>query len=238
MKNTMRKLATNTGVMILAIIAVSGISLYFNVDTLFSQASKDSQTHAGALMVGNVQVVVKDESGNIISYRQGSNHIVATGMQLIGQQVFGSGASGNNSNVTGGGYIEWMEIGNGSGTGTCSDPPGPPVLGWNNETLECPLLTCNRVQAEINRFTVTEAPTDKAQINMTAIATFDGGSGCDGISIDEAGFWNNLTSDAAIAWPNPAPVDNRMFARNTFGSVTLSAADQLELTWKFTFTDS
>jgi len=110
-ENTMKKLATNTGVMILAIIAVSGISLYFNVDTLFSQASKDSQTHAGALMVGNVQVVVKDESGNIIAYRQGSNHIVATGMQLIGQQVFGSGASGNNSNVTGGGYIEWMEIG-------------------------------------------------------------------------------------------------------------------------------
>ena len=112
MKNTMRKLATNTGVMILAIIAVSGISLYFNVDTLFSQASKDSQTHAGALMLGNVEVVVKDESGNIIAYRQGSNHIVATGMQLIAQQVFGNTGGGNNSNVTGGGYIEWMEIGN------------------------------------------------------------------------------------------------------------------------------
>jgi hypothetical protein len=43
-------------------------------------------------------------------------------------------------------------------------------------------------------------------------------------------MWNNSTTPAV------APT-GQMFARNTFGAVTLTSTDSLELTWRFTFTD-
>ena len=48
------------------------------------------------------------------------------------------------------------------------------------------------------------------------------------MNIQEAAIYNNQTVGAG----------GEMFARNTFGSVDLTASDSLELTWRFTFTDS
>jgi len=42
----------------------------------------------GALMTGNVKITQFDGEGNIIAYRQTSNNIVDTGMDLIIRQVF------------------------------------------------------------------------------------------------------------------------------------------------------
>jgi len=233
----------------IAIIAISAGAITLNLDqfTGINGAQK-----SGALMVTNVEAVVKDEAGNIISYRQGDNHIVASGMVLLAQQTFGPGVGGspasNNTNATDpasiGGTVRFMEIGNGNGTGACPGGAGSPILGWFNETLECPIATCARQSAIIYRHDPTNigpggsGPTSHAQLDVTAIATFAGSAGCNGNSIDEAGIWQNGTQTGSPAWPNPAPNDNRMFARNTFGSVNLSTSDSLELTWRFTFTDS
>jgi len=75
-----------------------------------------------------------------------------------------------------------------------------------------------------------------AQINITAVATFDGAN-CYAKIIHEAGFW----TDSNNTNTNGGPGTNRegwMFARNTFGNVDLTVNDSLELTWTFTFTDS
>ncbi len=73
----------------LAIIAVSGIMIFYNLDTFYASDNNASKSMHGALLVSNVEVVQRDEAGNIVAYRQGANHIVATGMELIARQVFG-----------------------------------------------------------------------------------------------------------------------------------------------------
>ncbi len=253
----MKTLATNTGVIMMAIIAISGIMIFYNLDTFYASDNNASKSMHGALLVSNVEVVQRDEAGNIVAYRQGNNHIVATGMELIARQVFGCGAVGcNNTNNTitapfpgSGGVVTYMEIGNGSGAGgagACTDTSGPGAsfrLGWDNQTLECPLSVpfgCARELALVDRNFAVEDPSppgsDAAQINITAVATFSGGSNCDANNIGEAGFWNNVTTGPSyISGSEPG---NIMFARNTFGTVNLSTSDSLELTWKFTFTDS
>jgi hypothetical protein len=267
----MKKLATNTGVLVLALIAVSGVSILLNLDTFYAPNDDLSKTSGGALLLSNVEVVKYDDAGNIVAYRQGANHIVDSGMEIIARQVFGPGAnpqsgsptnaaptvSNNTNNTFGwGGLVQYMEIGNGTGasipttTATCgtgASGPGP-VLGWNNKSLECPLsvsFNCARELAVIHRFNATEDPTplnsDAAQINMTAVATFSGGANCAANNIGEAGIWTNATSDNINGGPiygEPREGGNNMFARNTFGTVNLSTSDSLELTWKFTFTDS
>jgi len=265
----MIKLATNTGVMILAIIAVSGVAIFTNLDTFYG-TSDSSVSKAGhsALFMSNVEVILRDDSGNIIAYRQGGNHIVASGMEIIARQVFGEGANpqtgspfnapstqSNNTNRTAGwgGVVQFMEIGNGTGAsvpfavatcGTGAAGPGP-ILGFDNKSLECPLSVafgCARELAVIHRFNATEDPTpagsDAAQINMTAVATFSGGSFCAANNIGEAGIWTSVTSGPIYSDPVVRTGGNNMFARNTFGTVNLSTSDSLELTWKFTFTDS
>ena len=252
----MIKLATNTGVMILAIIAVSGVAIFTNLDALFPAAdTKISTVGHSALFMSNVEVVHRDGAGNIVAYRQGSNHIVLGGMELISRQVFGSGG-GNNTNVTGldptgnfnygSGLVRFMSIGNGSDGGDCVTVGAGPKLGFDNMTLECPLFdlpaNCLRETAVITRFNATEQPTatDQAQINITAVALFSGGgaNSCAADNIAEAGIWNTLAGGPDFHGPTGPVAGNLMFARNSFGSVDLSVSDSLELTWKFTFTDS
>jgi len=253
----MKELATNTRVIMLAIIAVSGVTLFFTFDEIIASDSETSKTSNGMLFVGNVEVVKRDGAGNIVAYRQGDNHIVLGGMELIARQVFGNTlGTSNNTNFTGiddashnfaGGTVEYMSIGNGSALGSCSNVGAPPtpVLGFDNTTLECPLFNlasnCLRELAEIRRENATEKPvlTDQAQINLTAVATFSGGGGnsCAAQNIGEAGLWNNATGGPGYYSGGPE-TGNLMFARNVFGTVNLSTSDSLELTWKFTFTDS
>jgi len=250
----MKKLATNTGVIMLAIIAVSGVTIFFSFDEIFAPDNKTPKTSGVALMTTNVEVVKKDGAGNIVAYRQGSNHIVLGGMELIARQVFGNSLpASNNTNATGvddathnfaGGVVQYMSIGNGTGSkSSCTTSGSGPILGFDNTTLECPLFelapSCARQLADIQRFNATEKPTatDAAQINLTAVATFSGGSNCAAVSIGEAGLWNNATGGPGFYTGGPEN-DNLMFARNTFGSVNIGSSDSLELTWKFTFTDS
>jgi len=246
----------------LAIIAVSGVTLFFTFDEIIASDSKTSKTSNGMLFVGNVEAIKRDGAGNIVAYRQGDNHIVLGGMELISRQVFGNSCQGicgtsnntNSSGVTdathnfGGGVVEYMSIGNGSALGDCTTfgSPPTPILGFDNTTLECPLFNlgpgCLRELAEIRRENATENPqtADQAQINITAVATFSGGGGnsCAAQNIGEAGLWNNLTGGPGFYAPDGPESNNVMFARNTFGTVNLSTSDSLELTWKFTFTDS
>lgn len=244
----------NTGVIMLAIIAVSGVTILFNFDEIFTPINETSKAGYGPSLVGNVEIVQRDSTGNIIAYRQGSNEIVLGGMEIIARQVFGPGAAGgNNTNSTGeqgllnfgGGTVQYMSIGNGTNAGDCTSVGTSPVLGFDNTTLECPLFDlatiCLREQAVINRFNASDTipSTLAAQLNLTAVATFSGAApnSCAAQNIGEAGIWTNATGG-----PNyyvlGQETGNMMFARNTFGTVNLSISDSLELTWKFTFTDN
>ncbi len=60
----MIKLATNTGVLILAIIAVTGVAIFTNLDTLFPATDINISTAGhSALMISNVEVIKRDGTG-------------------------------------------------------------------------------------------------------------------------------------------------------------------------------
>ncbi len=144
-----------------------------------------------------------------------------------------------------GGTVKYMNIGNGTDPLSHADR----LLSAQIDDSGVRPSGCERIIARIQNTTTTntnrtgfDAATqvfggaNLAQINITAVATFDGAN-CYAKIIHEAGFWtdSNITHTAG----GPGIVDNGwMFARNTFGNVDLTVNDSLELTWTFTFTDS
>lgn len=187
---------------------------------------------SGALLTGNVKVTQYDENGNIIAYRQSDNHIVFHGMEIIMGQVFNGM---NDTYATKVSPVSHMEIGTSGDPGVYAT-----ALRWNDTDIVTPVGgACVREVAVIDN--VTQGNSHKwpsschgtegfganpcsAQMNVTARSTFTGAD-CAAVSIDEAGIFND-------------PAAGLMFARNTFGSVTLNPLDSLALDWEFTFTDS
>jgi len=200
-----------------------------------------------AYMVGNVKVTHLDQDGQIIGYRQGTNHITATGMTVIMAQVFQgiNGSLPHPLNVSG--TVAWMEV------GTDGDASYANELRWNDTDIHAPVGgNCIRVQATIANASIAHTSPQNcnydstfypgnwdgvsgrndcaARMNVTAQADFTGAN-CAALDIDEAGIF---TSSSAGAFP----ATGLMFARNTFGSVDLGALDTLQLQWEFTFKDT
>ena len=221
---------TRTSVLLVTLMVASvGGTLAFTQGFDLSLNSLDNQKSqvAGALLTGNVKVTQLDETGNVIAYRQSDNHIVANGMKIIMGQVF------NGVNET---YawpvrsVTHMEIGDAGENVYAS------ALRWNDTALANGLVGagCLRQPTAIDNSsnviphkagsTCAPATACFARFNVTLESSFSGAT-CGFASIDEAGVFTD--SSAGL-----------MFARNTFGSVTLMALDTLQLNWEFTFTDS
>ncbi len=194
---------------------------------------------SGAFLSGHMTAVIKDDAGNIVAYRQADNAIVNNGMALIAGQVF----SNINASlpVPTAGRVGWMAIGNNSGTSTPDSNSTALFCSLEDATTDAGCAggghidrtSCVRLASTMSN--VTAHDTDEslpgpsngiARINVTAVATFDGAD-CESQDISEAGIFNHPTKDTG-----------EMFAHNTFGSVTLTSTDSLELTWRFTFTDN
>ncbi|MGQ0792145.1 MAG: hypothetical protein ACT4NJ_08005 [Nitrosopumilaceae archaeon] len=195
----------------------------------------------GALLTGNVKVTQFDGDGNIIAYRQSDNHIVRSGMEIIMAQVFGDMNSTSkmpNLDSSLVHPVRYMQIGT----------DGERRLLHNDTSIQAPIAGCVRQLATITNSSAQGAhgaPAGcndigtlcSAQMNVTATASFLGTASCNVASIDEAGIFDNSTTDTT-AGDAPGNGGGLMFARNTFGSVTLNMLDTLQLDWEFTFTDS
>ena len=219
---------TNTRVLMVTLIIASvggTFAIVEGLDLTFDQTNNSPGT--GMLLTGNVKVTQFDEAGNIIAYRQTDNHIVRHGMEIIMGQVFNQvNQSYPDTTVR---PVSHMEI------GTAGENVYLSALRWNDTDINTPVGgACVRQVAAIDNVTQgashkspsTCAPATacSAQMNVTATASFSGAQ-CAIASIDEAGIFND-------------PAAGLMFARNTFGSVTLNMLDTLQLDWEFTFTDS
>jgi len=234
------------GVLTTVVLLVSVGAIYaVNFESDMS-LNKSAGPSGAAYMVGNVKVTHFDQDGQVIGYRQGTNHITATGMTIIMAQVF-QGVNGSLTdieNVTG--TVAWMEI------GTDGDASYANELRWNDTDIHAPVGgNCIRVQAVITNGTNAHtAPLScdssplspgvyngvdgrndcAARMNVTAQADFLGAN-CNTLDIDEAGIFTS--SSAGVP-----PASGLMFARNTFGSVDLGVLDTLQLQWEFTFKDT
>jgi len=246
----MKTISKNMVPIMVALIAVSAgaaFAVSHNI-ALQSLGYTSPSPESGTYMTGHVEAIVRDNDGVIKAYRQADNAIVTVGLESLADQLFfeytefgGASIDGQNNHTNStGGRFGYMNIGNASTV--------PDAL---NVGLACPLLSagdracapggasesqnrpsCGAITSKVWN-TKAIKRTDglfPAQLNVTAIATFDGAN-CNSGTIQEAGMWNNNTTPAV------AP-KGQMFARNTFGAVTLTTTDSLELTWRFTFTDN
>ena len=218
---------TNTRVLMVTLIIASvggTFAIVEGLDLTFDQTNNSPGT--GMLLTGNVKVTQFDEAGNIIAYRQTDNHIVRHGMEIIMGQVFNQM---NESYAVPVRPVSHMEI------GIAGENVYASALRWNDTDINTPVGGgCIRQVATIDNVTqgnshksgssCSPATACSAQMNVTATASFSGAQ-CAIASIDEAGIFND-------------PAAGLMFARNTFGSVTLNMLDTLQLDWEFTFTDS
>ena len=233
----MKIIMTHTRVLMLTLV-IASIGGTYAITTGFDLTldSASNSAPSGALLTGNVKVTHYDEDGNVIGYRQSDNHIVYHGMEIIMGQVF-NGINGSYPDTTVR-PVSHMEIGIDGDPGVYAT-----ALRWNDTDVVTPVSdtvpACVRVVAVIDNMTQGnshKSPSTchgtqgfganpcSAQMNVTARSTFTG-MNCAIASIDEAGIFND-------------PAGGLMFARNTFGSVTLNMLDSLALDWEFTFTDS
>ena len=257
----MKNSPKNIGLLMVTIVAISVGFTYFTITEFHEAGIELDRVSTGSLLNGNVLVRVFDEDGAVKAFRQTDNHIVVTGMEILASQLFndtrGSVTAGytaiawrnytDNDSGTGnpgsntGGTIKYMEIGNGTAVLGPLDRELDAALSDSTDALD---PDCNRQIAQIDNGTDTSGNNDAgtentgtfAQINITAIATFDGANCAAGI-IQEAGIWTDSNATGATNGPGQDDA-GWMFARNTFGSVSLTTNDSLELTWTFTFTDS
>jgi hypothetical protein len=220
----------NIGLMAVLVAITAGTS-YAMFNSADLQSTSLNNPIATTKIIGHVEAVVHDQAGNIIAYRQADNAIVNTGLDVLAHQLFladGLQSGGNHTNSTNGAF-GWMNIGNQSvpAPAPTDTELGCALISAGNGGAPCgtnrPL--CAAQLSEINWKTAYDNG-GFSRMNVTAIATFDGAV-CNSNDIQEAGMWNNATT----------PENGQMFARNTFGKVTLTTTDSLELTWRFTFTD-
>ena len=233
----MKITTTNIVVMMVAIVAISAGSTFALTQSMIDF---ESFKPSGALLMGNVKITQTDGDGNVIAYRQSSNHITSQGMEMIMINVFSdinASSAGWTTSPTGETTkVRWMEIGT----------AGEWELLFNDTDLRNNVGgTCLRQDSAIANVSSHKYPIDPAlcfvtpaarggvastcfaRMNVTAMASFSGMQ-CSGVlDIDEAGIFNDPTSNTG-----------EMFARNTFGGVVLNPPDTLALDWEFTFSDS
>jgi len=235
---------------ILVIASVGGTFAVIQGSDLINPNSQSSLSTSTPFITGNVKVIQFDENGNIKAYRQTDNHIVKEGMELIMARVFaGINTTTNYPNPTVGlpNMVRWMQIGTN----------GEQRLLHNNTDIATPIAGCVRQLATISNSTYLGVPQPahkyplacvepncSAQMNVTAVASFQGSASCNVNSIDEAGIFDNSTTTTTGQYSGAGQSESTpngggyMFARNNFGSVNLGALDTLQLQWEFTFTDS
>ena len=254
------KLTTPTIGVLATIIILASVGAFYAGPAITDLSLTESSGPSGAaFMVGNVKVTHFDKDGQVIGYRQGTNHITANGMMVIMGQVFYgvNDTIPDQRNVSG--TVRWMEVGTGGDTEFPFLIPRDydNALRWNDTDLSAPIRglsptdgnLCLRVAATTTNSTQGPAHTApqkcnfdspiydgfsaaadcNARMNVTASADFDG-TNCEKDGIDEAGLFT--TEDSEL------PNGGMLFARNTFGSVDLNAGDTLQLEWEFTFKDS
>ena len=229
------------------VLVISSVGGTFAISQILDHDNVSTPERQGALLTGNVKVTQFDKDGNIIAYRQSDNHIVRNGMEIIMAQVFGGingtypGESSDSQGLIH--PVRFMQIGTN----------GERRLLHNDTSVMTPAqfggFFCQRQLASIVNSSGQGAhgypgacndigTLCAAQMNVTATASFLGSANCNDVSIDEAGIYDNSTTDtagaAATGYGNGGGL---MFARNTFGSVTLNMLDTLQLDWEFTFTD-
>ena len=186
-------------------------------------------------MLGHVEYMVQDASGNTVQYMQGDNVVVNDGEDCAADAIFGSGTC-----ITG--DFNWIGIGNGSSSTT--DPTNSTLADATDDTT----ATCASfgVGGEMARRQVTAQHT-AASGSTGAIVVLDTSSvpftftaSNDTAVIDSGVFNGNFAtpgSDHTCGTGGTAGTNWEMFSRQLLNSatgITVNAGDSLSVKWTIT----
>ena len=193
-------------------VAVAAVAFGSSFAAFNPTSTIQSDNVDGAFVKGHVDVVQRNELGEIVAYRQSDNSITNDGMQLLAERLI----TVTNSTATDA-ALTHVDVGTGGETAADS----------TQTALTTPIVAgdgCGRAVLTAINDEDTDA---SANLTITVSAQIDAGADadCAQSSIDEAGIFNASTG-------------GDMFARNTFTAVTLAGTDTLDITWTFDFSDT
>jgi len=192
----------------LLVVAVAAVAFGGSFASFSSMATTQSSSMDTSLIKGHTELVHRSgETGAIIAYSQSDNFITDDGLQVLANVMFGSNST-SSANVT----LSHIEVGEGTGGG---------VANSDLATVTAP--ACARVPITA---TSPDAASGSLQVTVTAQIDAAADANCAGISLTEAGLFNDLSA-------------GMLFAINDFTTgVTLQGTDTLDITWTFDFSDT
>ncbi len=186
----------------IAIFAVAGLLLNSGGFTTVSQANKLTES---PFMLGHIELIAKDNNGNIKAYRQTDNLVVNTGKSCAAVHIFGVPANGTATACGGQTAAAFNAIG--IGTATAAVAAGDTALGAQSGS-----------RATNGTFTLINATANAPYYSLQT--TFRPGAS----TIAESGIFDQVATGAG----------SHMFAHQTFTGIALGATDTLTVTWRVT----
>jgi hypothetical protein len=214
------KLNTTTLVLGIALTVVAG--LFSSTIFGLTGTKNDAQTTTAAgLITGHVITTVRDAAGNIKEYRQSDNQIVNQGENCVAKMLFsGSGGSATGTNVCVGQNTDgfrYIEIGNSTQAVTSADYKlGNPHNATSFGSGSSLIIKAGTVNWFANSTGSGSGTTTDTRIS----ATFQN-SAPNPQTVSESGLFNSTNHNT-----------NALFARQTFGTITLNNGDQLTVEWR------
>ncbi len=190
----------------IAIFAVAGLLLNSGGFTTVTQANKLTES---PFMLGHIELIAKDNNGNIKAYRQTDNLVVNTGKSCAAVHIFGVPTNSTQSTACGGQTAAaFNAIGIGTATAVAA---GDTALGaqvgsraQNNGTSSASLINATTPS------TPYYSLQDQFRPGVSTIA--------------ESGIFDQVATGTG----------SHMFAHQTFTGITLGATDTLTVTWRVT----
>ncbi len=190
------------------VIAVAAISSGLTFQAIGMEEDAPTGTADESGIYGHITATLYDEDGNVKAYRQTDNRIVDEGLDLLADRVFGTSLAPTAASV-----VNTMAVGTGGGAS---------AVGQTDLTSRAGLGgACTNATAIV----WSEGNAGTSLVNVTATESFLGSGGCDG-AINEAALF-----DAA------GGSSGNMFARQSFGLITVGGSDQLDITWSIQIND-
>jgi hypothetical protein len=196
-----------SGVAVALAIGLLGLNGVFSMPSGISSNSYNGNSQN---MLGHVEIVDKDQFGNIKAYRQSDNIVTNVGRTCTAVAVFGDPSTHNCGGSTGSavpGPFSFISLGSGSTTAATSD-----------NSLVNQLTALQRVGYTISNSTDPGTHTG-AIAQSSALFTFVASS-----TVQESGLSDGTQSSTA----------SHLYARQTISPINVNSGDQLTITWKVT----
>ena len=203
---------TTIGMFAAIVFAVGMVGINFSDGQLNLQDKTPASTIDGAGILGHIEIIHKDDQGNIKSYQQTDNAIVNDGRNCVAMLLFGPNIGCDAGSATGLGKYTVIGLGNTTSlAGSTTIKALPTEINDNGIT---------RTTGTLGTFTNATANGASATQRISATFTWNGGTTN---TVLAAGLFNSTSTTLA---------EYETFALKNFpNSVVLSTGDQLTVNW-------